>query len=55
MLRRSANPLTAEEIATTFKDSDNILVDVEDILKSFSRLGDARSFDNGKSYNAQTA
>ena len=55
LLRRSAKPLTAEEIAATFKEGDKILVDVKDILQSFSRLGDANSFDNGRSYIAQTA
>jgi hypothetical protein len=55
MLRRSPKPLTAEEIAAAFKDGDKILVDVKDILQSFNRLGDASSFDNGKSYIVQTA
>jgi hypothetical protein len=55
MLKRSVKPLTAEEIAATFKDGDKILVDVKDILQSFSRLGDASSFDNGMSYVAQSA
>ena len=55
LLRRSAKPLTAEEIAAAFKGGDEILVDVKDILQSFNRLGDANSFDNGKSYIALTA
>jgi hypothetical protein len=55
LLRRSSKPLTAEEIAAAFKEGDKILVDVKDILQSFSRLGDASSFDNGVSYVAQSA
>jgi hypothetical protein len=55
LLRRSTNPLTAEEIAAAFKDGDKILIDVKDILQSFSRLGDASSFDNGMTYVAQSA
>ncbi len=55
LLRRSTKPLTAEEIAAAFKEGDAILVDVKDILQSFSRLGDANSFDNGRSFIAHTA
>jgi hypothetical protein len=55
LLRQSSKPLTAEEIAATFKEGNEILVDIKDILQSFNRLGDANSFDNGKSYIAQTA
>jgi hypothetical protein len=55
LLRRSAKPLTAEEIAVSFKEGDSVLIEVRDILQSFRRLGGATSFDNGKSYIAQTA
>jgi hypothetical protein len=54
LLQRSPRPLTAEEIASTFKEGDSVLADVRDILKSFGRLGGANTFDNGKSYIAQT-
>lgn len=55
LLRRSAKPLTPEEIAASFTEGETILVDVKDILQSFSRLGDANSFDNGRSFIAQPA
>lgn len=55
LLRQSTKPLTAEEIAAAFKEGDAILDDVKDILRSFSRLGDANSFDNGRSFTSQSA
>jgi len=55
LLRRSAKPLTAEEIALAFEEGDSVLIEVQDILQSFRRLGGANTFDNGRSYTARTA
>jgi hypothetical protein len=49
-LRSARTPVTANEIASSFFEGKQVLGDVEDILKSLSRLGDAKSFDNGLSY-----
>jgi Fe2+ or Zn2+ uptake regulation protein len=51
-LRTAQTPLTAEEIASSFMDKERVLEDVQDILKSLNRLGEAKSFDSGKTYFA---
>lgn len=50
LLRSSKSPLRAEDIAGSFTDGQNALADIEDILKSMRRLGDARTYDDGHSY-----
>lgn len=55
LLRRSVTPLTPEQVAAAFKEGEQILVDVRDILQSFNRLGDADSVDNGRSFFVQSA
>lgn len=55
LLRRSPGPLTPEQVAAAFKDGDRILMDVKDILQSFNRLGDASTFDDGRSFFVQSA
>lgn len=55
LLRRSQRPLTAKEIALSFKQGEQVIADVEDVLKSLYRLGDAKSYDNGRSYMSPAA
>jgi hypothetical protein len=50
LLTRSHQPLTPKQIAERFKDGDRIAAEVEDVLKSLDRLGQAETFDNGRSY-----
>lgn len=49
-LTRTRRPLSPAEIASSFKEGDEVLADVEDILKSLNRLGETRTFDNGRTY-----
>lgn len=51
-LRTGRSPLTAGEIASSFMDGEQVVGDVQDILKSLHRLGEAKSFDSGKTYFA---
>jgi hypothetical protein len=51
-LRTARTPHTAEEIASSFTDREQVVGDVQDILKSLHRLGEAKSFDSGKTYFA---
>jgi hypothetical protein len=50
VLRTSRAPLTATEIASSFAEGERVRDDVEDILKSLTRLGDVNSYDNGRTY-----
>ena len=50
LLRRSKKPLTPKEIALAFKQGERVLADIEDILRSLNRLGDVKSYDDGRSF-----
>lgn len=50
LLVRSRIPLTVDQIAGRFKDGKRIAGDIDDVLKSLSRLGEAETLDNGRSY-----
>jgi SAM-dependent methyltransferase len=50
LLSRSHKPLTSEQIAERFRNGDRITAEIEDVLKSLDRLGQAETFDNGRSY-----
>jgi hypothetical protein len=50
LLARSRRPLTAEQIAVRFKNGDRAVADIQDVLKSLDRIGQAETFDNGRSY-----
>ena len=55
LLRVSRTPLAASDIALSFTEGNRVLPDVEDILKSLARLGDAKSFDSGRTYSSAAA
>jgi hypothetical protein len=55
LIRGSSRPLTAREIALSFKQGEQVLSDVQDILKSLYRLGQAQTYDNGRSYISSAA
>jgi hypothetical protein len=50
LLARSPRPLTADQIASQFKGRARLALEVQDVLKSLNRLGEAETFDNGRSY-----
>jgi len=50
LLTHSRSPISAEQIASQFKNGALIAAEVEDVLKSLNRLGEAETFDNGRSY-----
>jgi len=50
LLRESDKPLTVEEIAKSFKEGAHVVEDVSDILQSLNRLGEAQTYDNGRSF-----
>ncbi|PIP01346.1 class I SAM-dependent DNA methyltransferase [Pleomorphomonas carboxyditropha] len=50
LMARAKAPLTAEEIAVAFTSSTETLADVRDVLHSLERLGQAESYDEGKSF-----
>ena len=50
LLTRSRRPLTADEIASQFKGGARITSEIQDVLKSLNRLGEAETFDSGRSY-----
>jgi len=50
LLRATQKPLAATEIARSFADGESVIAEVEDILKSLRRLGDAQTFDGGRSF-----
>jgi hypothetical protein len=50
LLARSRRPLTAEQIAVRFKNGDRAAAEIQDVLKSLDRIGQAETFDNGRSY-----
>jgi hypothetical protein len=43
-------PISAERIAATFAGPREIVVEVQDVLRSLTRIGQAETNDNGKSY-----
>jgi hypothetical protein len=50
LMRRSESPLTPRQIALAFKQGERVIDDVHDLLRSLTRLGEARTYDNGRSY-----
>lgn len=50
LLSRSKRPLTPIQIASQFRDHEQVASDVEDVLRSLARLGEAETFDDGRSY-----
>lgn len=50
LLSRSKRPLSAMQIASQFRDHEQVAIHVEDVLKSLTRLGEAETFDDGRSY-----
>ncbi|MBZ9841033.1 class I SAM-dependent DNA methyltransferase [Mesorhizobium sp. CA5] len=50
IMGRAKAPLSAEEIAATFASPERALSDVQDVLQSLVRLGQAESYDAGKSF-----
>jgi hypothetical protein len=52
LLRRSEHPLSVDEIATSFKAGKQHASDVREILSSLNRLGEARSYDQGRTFSA---
>ena len=50
LIGRARSPLSAEEIAATFIASDRTIGEVRDVLQSLARLGQAESYDNGRSF-----
>ncbi len=50
LLRTTQRPLSASDIARFFTNAHDIVTEIEDVLKSLRRLGDAQSYDDGLSY-----
>ncbi|WP_318012977.1 class I SAM-dependent DNA methyltransferase [Mesorhizobium sp. ESP7-2] len=50
LMGRAKAPLSAEEIAATFTSPEETIVEVHDVLQSLVRLGQAESYDKGKSF-----
>ncbi|MFB9984836.1 hypothetical protein ACFSQQ_11705 [Mesorhizobium kowhaii] len=50
LMVRAKAPLSAEEIAVTFAAPDETVAEVRDVLQSLVRLGQAESYDNGRSF-----
>ncbi|MBS7544360.1 class I SAM-dependent DNA methyltransferase [Ancylobacter oerskovii] len=50
LIARAKAPLSAEEIAATFTSSDKTVAEVCDVLQSLVRLGQAESYDKGRSF-----
>lgn len=50
LMARAKAPLSAEEIAVTFTSSQEVVAEVRDVLQSLVRLGQAESYDNGRSF-----
>lgn len=50
LMARAKAPLSAEEIAVTFTSPDETVADVRDVLQSLVRLGQAESYDQGRSF-----
>jgi len=52
LLRKSERPLSADEIAASFKAGKQVSSDVREILGSLNRLGEARTYDQGRTFSA---
>jgi hypothetical protein len=50
LLRTAQKPLTPDEISRFFAEGKKVSADIKDILKSLRRLGDAQTYDGGRSY-----
>ncbi|WP_292097065.1 hypothetical protein, partial [Mesorhizobium sp.] len=50
LMTRAKAPLSAEEIAVAFTSPDETVADVRDVLQSLVRLGQAESYDKGRSF-----
>ncbi|MBZ9743239.1 MULTISPECIES: class I SAM-dependent DNA methyltransferase [unclassified Mesorhizobium] len=50
IMERAKEPLSAEEIAATFASPERTLTEVRDVLQSLVRLGQAESYDTGRSF-----
>jgi hypothetical protein len=50
LLSRTRSPLSANEIASRFRDSSQAEDDIRDVLTSLGSLGYVETFDNGRSY-----
>jgi len=50
LMSRAKAPLSPEEIAATFKSTNETVLEVRDVLQSLVRLGQAESYDNGRSF-----
>lgn len=50
IMGRAKTPLSAEAIAQKFSPMDQALAEVQDVLQSLERLGQAESYDKGKSF-----
>jgi hypothetical protein len=52
LLRKSEHPLSVEEIAKSFTADNQVATNVREILGSLNRLGETRSYDQGKTFSA---
>ena len=50
LLTQTRSPLSANQIASRFKNSNLAEAEIQDVLESFQNLGYAETFDNGRSY-----
>ncbi|WP_190234433.1 class I SAM-dependent DNA methyltransferase, partial [Mesorhizobium sp. M4A.F.Ca.ET.050.02.1.1] len=50
LMARAKAPLSAEEIAVAFSSPDETIAEVRDVLQSLVRLGQAESYDQGRSF-----
>jgi len=50
LMARAKAPLSPEEIAVTFTSPDKTVAEVRDVLQSLVRLGQAESYDKGRSF-----
>ncbi|MGB3502909.1 MAG: DNA methyltransferase [Mesorhizobium sp.] len=50
LMAHAKAPLSAEEIAVTFTSPDETVAEVRDVLQSLVRLGQAESYDKGRSF-----
>lgn len=52
LIRQSRRPISAEEIAANFSDESKTKALVSDVLRSLNRLGEAQTYDNGRTFIA---
>lgn len=50
LMRKTDRPLTPKDVALAFTQGEQVIEDVNDLLRSLARLGEASSYDNGRSY-----